>query len=169
MSLTVFCVNARLFLPLFLVCTSSISHCGLVCKSFAVRFANTCIFVLWEQSICVLLEYVFFSIWKGVQAVHVIHAHVYCCLWITMYSKWALEESLLADVFMALPIHKYEPWHLYFPYSGLSLARCSEDCLLGAFNYGSSWHIVYRTHKKKKTVFLTHIKQIRINAAGTLR
>lgn len=39
---------------------------------------------------------------------HVIHAHVYCCLRITMY-KWALEESLLADVVMALPIYKYEP------------------------------------------------------------
>lgn len=76
-----------------------------------------------------------------------------------MYSKWALEESLLADVVIALPIYKYEPWHLYFPYPGLSLARCSEDWLLGAFNYDSSWHIVYRTHTKK--MFLAPIKQIR--------
>lgn len=88
-----------------------------------------------------------FGNWKGVQTVHVIHAHVYCCLRITMY-KWALEESLLADVVMALPIYKYEPWHLYFPYPGLSLARCSEDWLFGAFKYDSLWHIVYCTQKK---------------------
>lgn len=64
-SLTVSCVNAHLFLQLFLVCSSSVSRCGLVCKSFAVRFADTCISVLRAQSICVLLGCVFLRRLEG--------------------------------------------------------------------------------------------------------
>lgn len=149
MSLTVFCVNARLFLQLFLVCSSNVPPTVVWYARALLWGLQTLVFLCCENRAFVCYWSVCsFGDWKEGQTTHVIHAHVYCCLWITMYSKWALEESLLADVVMALPIYKYEPWHLYFPYPGLSLARCSEDWLLRAFNYDSSWYIVYRTHKK---------------------
>lgn len=150
MSLTVFCVNARLFPQLFLDCSSSVCPTAVWYARALLWGFQTLVFLCCDNRAFVC----YWSVcsWKEGQPMHVIHARFCCCLWITMHRKGALEESLLADVIMALPIYKYEPWHLYFPCPGLSLARCSEHWLLGNFNNDSSWHTIYCTHTHKMKV-----------------
>lgn len=102
-------------------------------------------FCVWEQSICVLLERAFL---KG-RAGHACDPCTFLLLPVNNHVQ-QMEESLLADVVMALPISKYEPWHFYFPCPGLSLARCSEHWLLGVFSNDFSCRFISCTHAHTK-------------------
>lgn len=148
MSLTVFCVNARLFPQLFLACSSSVCPTVVWYARALLWGLQTLVFLCCENRAFVCYWSVFLKGRAG-------HACDPCTILLFPVNNRAQQRSsgriLLADVIMALPIYKYEPWHLYFPCPRLSLARCSEHWLLGNFNNDSSWHTIYciHTHKMK--------------------